>query len=276
MLMTAYYGRHGRWLLLLLLLQLICGLNIPGTSASGKHERRSRNTEARLKRRIEHGANEPVHKHLPILSSFEQVIALLAAYGVCLLVLFISIVLIMIYDKTVSSQFRRVWRLFYYCCCCCCCCSVRRRRRGKRSTGASLDDDDDAHDSDTRRRGCFQRQRGGRFSVFSRKSYASVFSSLHSIRKSVSADRQKPKDTTASLNFQLKDQSLKVRLEFLNDLAAYMSMKSVAVGRLASESMEGDSSTSIEVTPHQLQRGPANRNTYSGATINDEQTFRSD
>ncbi|CAL8108700.1 unnamed protein product [Calicophoron daubneyi] len=191
--------------------------------------RYDRTTEYRRKRRIELKARLPVDMHLPLIDPAKQATAMLVVYLACIITLLLSFILILFFDRSILRTARRV-----FCFCCCCVYGCGRFWSLQIDGPLELEDEDDSADELF----CFKVSESVKrkrlitiidYGRMTRK--AEKESEQEGERKSMSASKtrlftdQAAPPKSMNKNYKQKDNLLKVRLEFLTDLAAYMSAR---------------------------------------------------
>ncbi|KER23070.1 hypothetical protein T265_08969 [Opisthorchis viverrini] len=201
--------------------------------------RYSSTTEARRKQRIEMKSRLPADMHLPLTDVDQQAVILLILYLISVLLLIGSCILIIAFDKFALRAVRRSICFF------CCCLYGFGRLWQKRLDGRlyTTDDEDDSGDELC----CFKVTESVRqkslvtMSTYHKKKRAEhAFSMLSSGTISIADDQSVGSSVQSRLtsgqtlslpigkNYRLKDNVVKVRLEFLADLAAYMNARTTA------------------------------------------------
>ncbi|KAG5441443.1 hypothetical protein CSKR_107649 [Clonorchis sinensis] len=220
---------------LLVKLLLLAASTLPAVQAA----RYSSTSEARRKQRIEMKSRLPADMHLPLTDVDEQAVILLILYLISVLLLIGSCILIIAFDKSALRAVRRSICFF------CCCLYGFGRLWQKRLDGQlyTTDDEDDSADELC----CFKVAESVRQkSLVTMKAYHKSKRAEHALsmlstgtvsiadEQSVGSSVQSrlTSGQTFSLpvgkNYRLKDNVLKVRLEFLADLAAYMNARTAA------------------------------------------------
>ncbi|VDP65794.1 unnamed protein product [Echinostoma caproni] len=209
--------------------------------------RYSRTTESRRQQRIEQKARLPVDMHLPLIPIDQQTTALMITYLVCIIILIAAFTLIIVFDKSALYAIRRV------CCFCFCCLYGCGRFWNKRLDGDLECEEDDSMDELC----CFKvsesvrKRRPVTLMEYHRLKHAEGYGSRDTDEGTgrYSTNRSKlfteytlPPLSTAR-NYKQRETVLKLRLEFLADLAAFMSARSMQ------QAMSEDSSSSEESAP---------------------------
>ncbi|TGZ69591.1 hypothetical protein CRM22_003656 [Opisthorchis felineus] len=201
--------------------------------------RYSSTSEARRKQRIEMKSRLPADMHLPLTDVDEQAVILLIMYLISVLLLVGSCTLIIVFDKSALRAVRRSICFF------CCCLYGFGRLWQKRIDGRlyAMDDEDDSGDELC----CFKVAESVRQkSLVTINAYQKVKRAEHALsmlsagtvsipdEQSAGSSVQSRLNSAQTLslpsgkNYRLKDNVLKVRLEFLADLAAYMNARTAA------------------------------------------------
>lgn len=212
----------------LLLIVLLVYDTLPSAYGAVRY---SRTTESRRELRIKRKARLPVDMHLPLIPIEQQSTALIVTYIICIITLIASFALIVIFDNSLMRAIRRI------CCFCFCCMYGFGRFWNKRLDGDLEREDDDSADELC----CFKvsesvrKRRPVTLIEFNRRKQMERFSMLESEddQTKLSASRSKlfSEHTLSSLssarNYKQRDAVLKIRLEFLTDLAAFMSARTM-------------------------------------------------
>ncbi|THD26813.1 hypothetical protein D915_002329 [Fasciola hepatica] len=181
--------------------------------------------------------------HLPVMPIEQQSTALLVTYSICVITLVASIALILMFDNGLMREIRRV------CCFCFCCMYGFGRFWNKRLDGDLECEDDDSADELC----CFKvsesvrKKRPITLMEFDRirrtEKYNLSDSDEDQTKRSLNRSKLFSEHTLPPLstlkNYKQRDTVLKVRLEFLMDLAAFMSARSMQ-NMMSDESSSSD------------------------------------
>ncbi|CAL8100543.1 unnamed protein product [Calicophoron daubneyi] len=215
--------------------------------------RYDRTTEYRRRRRIEMHSKLPPDMYLPLINPVKVTTVVLCAYLLSVIILLVSFGVIVFFDQKALQMARRT--CCFFCCCMYCCGNAWYERADMSLQGHGSDESSDDLC-------CFKVSESVRrkrwITVSSYDRIQKVEEELH--KDSVKFDERSKSivgtsrtrlfsersfgQTSGSRSGKTKDNLLRVRLEFLSDLATYMAARS-AEDVLDTENSISDEETSI-------------------------------